>query len=72
MKAHFYKVPVNAQDSFSVRHDVKSNFGNIWHYHPELELHYVIRGEGVRFIGDNVSNFSAGEMLLVGENLPHT
>ncbi|GAB3926971.1 AraC family transcriptional regulator [Larkinella terrae] len=72
MKAHFYKVPVNAQDSFSIRHDVKANFGNIWHYHPELELHYVIRGEGVRFIGDDVSNFSAGEMLLVGENLPHT
>ncbi|RAK02671.1 AraC-like DNA-binding protein [Larkinella arboricola] len=72
MKAHFHKVPVNAQDSFSVRHDRKPNFGNIWHYHPELELHYVIQGEGVRFIGDNVSNFSAGEILLVGENLPHT
>ncbi|MFD1145051.1 AraC family transcriptional regulator [Larkinella insperata] len=72
MKAHFHKVPVNAQDAFSVRHDRKPNFGNIWHYHPELELHYVIQGEGVRFIGDNVSNFSAGEILLVGENLPHT
>lgn len=72
MKPHFHKVPVNAQDAFSVRHDVKPNFGNIWHYHPELELHYVIRGEGVRFVGDNVSNFSAGEILLVGENLPHT
>ncbi|GAB3249545.1 AraC family transcriptional regulator [Larkinella harenae] len=72
MKAHFHKVPINAQDSFSVRHDRKPNFGNIWHYHPELELHYVIQGEGVRFIGDNVSNFSAGEILLVGENLPHT
>ncbi|MGA0555971.1 AraC family transcriptional regulator [Larkinella sp. VNQ87] len=72
MKPHFHKVPVNAQDSFSVRHDIKPNFGNLWHYHPELELHYVIRGEGVRFIGDNVSNFSAGEILLVGENLPHT
>ncbi|MFC5410109.1 AraC family transcriptional regulator [Larkinella bovis] len=72
MKPHFHKVPINAQDSFTVRHDIKPNFGNIWHYHPELELHYVIRGEGVRFIGDNVSNFSAGEILLVGENLPHT
>ncbi|WP_138991110.1 AraC family transcriptional regulator [Larkinella sp. C7] len=72
MKPQFHKVPLNAQDSFSIRHEVKASFGNIWHYHPELELHYVIRGEGVRFIGDNVSNFSAGEMLLVGENLPHT
>lgn len=72
MKPHFHKVPINSQDSFRISHDVKANFGTIWHYHPELELHYVVRGEGVRFIGDNVSNFSAGEILLVGENLPHT
>src|SRR5690606_15109407 len=41
-------------------------------YHPELELHYVIRGEGVRFIGNNISNFASGEIILLGENLPHT
>jgi AraC-like DNA-binding protein len=44
----------------------------VWHYHPELELHYVLKGEGVRFIGDSVRNFSSGEMILMGENLPHT
>lgn len=72
MKPYFHKVPVSSQDSFRISHDVKANFGTIWHYHPELELHYVVRGEGVRFVGDNVSNFSAGEILLLGENLPHT
>jgi AraC-like DNA-binding protein len=72
MKAHFHKVPVSSRSSFTIRHDVRPNFGTIWHYHPELELHYVVRGEGVRFIGDNVANFSAGEILLLGENLPHT
>ncbi|WP_020603470.1 AraC family transcriptional regulator [Spirosoma spitsbergense] len=72
MKAHFHKVPADTSAAFLARHDIKPNFGTIWHYHPELELHYVIQGEGVRFIGDNVSNFSAGEVLLLGENLPHT
>lgn len=72
MKPHFHKIPGTLQSSFSIRHDVKPDFGNIWHYHPELELHYVIKGEGVRFIGDNISNFTAGEMILLGENLPHT
>jgi len=47
------------------------NFGTVWHYHPEIELHYIIRGEGVRFVGDNISNFQAGELLLLGANLPH-
>ncbi|RAK70690.1 AraC family transcriptional regulator [Hymenobacter edaphi] len=72
MKAHFHKIPISSQNSFSIRHDVKPNFGTIWHYHPELELHYVIKGEGVRLIGDNISNFSAGEIVLLGQNLPHT
>lgn len=72
MKPHFHKVPVKLETSFSIRNDVLANFGTVWHYHPELELHYVKKGEGVRFIGDNISNFSAGEMILLGENLPHT
>lgn len=72
MKPHFHKVPTNLETSFSIRHDILPNFGTLWHYHPELELHYMKRGEGVKFIGDNISNFSDGEMILIGENLPHT
>ena len=69
MKPRFHKVPQQLESSFSIRRD--SSFGSLWHYHPELELHYLIRGEGVRFIGDNISNFSDGEIVLLGENLPH-
>jgi AraC-like DNA-binding protein len=71
MKPLFHKVPTQLQNSFSIRHDVKPNFGSIRHYHPELELHYVKKGKGVRFIGDNIGNFSSGEVLLIGSNLPH-
>src|SRR3954454_2165183 len=70
MKPHFHKVPQQLESSFSIRRDF--SFGSLWRYHPELELHYVIRGEGVRFIGDNISNFSSGEIVLLGSNLPHT
>jgi AraC-like DNA-binding protein len=72
MKPHFHKVPVILLNSFIIRHDIQPNLGKIWHYHPELELHYIIKGEGVRFIGDRISNFSANEIILLGENLPHT
>jgi AraC-like DNA-binding protein len=72
MKPLFHKVPTQLQSSFGVRHDQLPNFGTVWHYHPELELHHVIKGEGVRFIGDNIGNFSSGEILLLGSNLPHT
>lgn len=72
MKPHFHKITTPLQNSFSIRHDRQSNFGRVWHYHPELELQYTVKGEGVRFIGDNVDNFSEGEVILLGENLPHT
>ncbi len=72
MKPHFHKVPTRAQEAFGIRHDITHHPSTIWHYHPELELHYVIQGEGVRFIGDSIRNFSAGELILLGENLPHT
>ncbi|HMR85549.1 MAG TPA: AraC family transcriptional regulator [Niabella sp.] len=71
MKPHFHRVPVPVQNSFSVRHDQINAFGKLLHYHPELELHYIIRGEGIRIIGDNVSHINAGEVILLGENLPH-
>ncbi|UEG54606.1 AraC family transcriptional regulator [Mucilaginibacter daejeonensis] len=71
MKPLYRKLPGKIESSFSVRHDVAPNYGNIWHYHAELELHYNIQGEGVRFIGDNIGNFAPGELILLGENLPH-
>ncbi|WP_442795443.1 AraC family transcriptional regulator [Pelobium manganitolerans] len=72
MKPLFHKVSTNLHNSFGVKHNISPSFGKTWHFHPELELHYVIKGEGVRFVGDNISNFSEGELVLLGENLPHT
>lgn len=71
MKPHFHLVPRNTEQNYLARQHTLPNFGTIWHYHPELEIHYIIRGEGVRFVGDNISNFYANELLILGENLPH-
>ncbi len=72
MKPHYHRVPTNTQDAFTARYDATRNLSSIWHYHPQLELHCVVRGEGVRFIGDTINNFSPGEIILLGENLPHS
>jgi len=72
MKPHFHKIPNSSQSSFSIRYDRKPNFGTLWHFHPELELHYILNGQGTQFIGDTVRSFSDGDLILLGENLPHT
>ncbi len=65
-------VPKALDNAFSLRHDVLPHFGTLWHYHPEIELHYLIKGEGTRFIGDHIGNFQQDDLILMGSNLPHT
>ncbi|REE01605.1 helix-turn-helix domain-containing protein [Marinoscillum furvescens] len=42
-----------------------------WHIHPEYEIVYIHNGSGPRHVGSHVSNYSDGELLLLGPNLPH-
>ena len=45
--------------------------GDHWHYHPAMELACFTAGEGTRFVGDHIAPFAAGDLVLLGEKLPH-
>ena len=42
-----------------------------WNYHPEYEVHLIRSGSGRFVVGDHVGTFRAGQVVLVGSNLPH-
>jgi AraC-like DNA-binding protein len=42
-----------------------------WHFHPEYELHLVTATEGTRYVGDHIGDFTVGDLVLVGPNIPH-
>ncbi|UJH68896.1 AraC family transcriptional regulator [Allomuricauda sp. SCSIO 65647] len=46
-------------------------FPAYWHYHPEIELTFIIKGEGTRFVGNSIAPFTDYDLVLVGKNTPH-
>lgn len=71
MKPHLLKVALGPESSFEIRQNSGPNFYNQWHFHPEIELIYIHKGRGTKFIGNNVSRFESNELILIGSNLDH-
>jgi AraC-like DNA-binding protein len=42
-----------------------------WHCHPEVEIVYIPRGKGKRFVGNHMSTFEDGDLIILGTYLPH-
>ena len=49
----------------------KERFTYPWHFHPEYELLYVIKGEGNSYVADSIEKFRTGDLVMTGSNLPH-
>lgn len=71
-KAHYKHIqPVQSSLFTSVIQKNNKEFEYPWHYHPEIELTYILAGQGVRYVGNSMENFSDDDLVLVGPNLPH-
>ena len=71
MNPYLIKIPLSIDQSFRVITDISKSFYNQWHYHPEVELMYVVQGTATGFFGNSVRNINDGDLLLIGSNLPH-
>lgn len=67
----FQHIYLNDDESYNILKVDRPFFVVPWHVHPEIEIMYIVEGEGSRFVGDHIENFTAGDLVVVGSNLPH-
>ena len=66
------RIPLHGPASLAIREFNAPAFRYPWHQHPEIELTWILKGSGLRYVGDSVEPFYAGDFCLLGSNLPHT
>jgi AraC-like DNA-binding protein len=71
MRARFENIVPATDRSFRVEERRIARFDAPWHFHPEVELTYIVASSGRRFVGDSIEPFAAGDLVLLGPNLPH-
>lgn len=72
-KPTFRKLTPSFGSSILVKQHVETidKNGAYWHFHPELELIYINKGQGKTHIGNHLSYFNNSQLILIGSNLPH-
>lgn len=74
MRPDFEKILDVKEQSFISKKIVRKNrplLSSAWHYHPELEICYTKRSRGKRYVGNRISDYQEGDLVMFGSNLPH-
>ncbi|SDI44704.1 AraC family transcriptional regulator [Mucilaginibacter sp. P25] len=71
MKDFFEQVLKVDNSAFTIAEAKTYHAINNFHNHPELELIYIISGEGTFSIGNTSKRISGDTMIIIGCNVPH-
>lgn len=65
------RLPISKSSPLKARFFDYEHFTYPLHFHTEYEIIYISEGTGTRFVGNNITKYQAGDILLIGSNLPH-
>ena len=71
MKIIQFTIPVTKDKSIHVQEDELPHFYEHLHRHHEIQITWVISGEGTLVAGNNMQPFSSGDIFILGANQPH-
>ena len=71
MRAQFEHVQPSPELSWAYRDLRQRAFDFTWHLHDEFELTTITRGSGTRIVGTSIESYRAGDLTLIGADVPH-
>jgi len=71
MKPFYQKLAPLPSQSVLFFDEEKPHFTVPWHFHPEIEILYVVKSSGTSYMGDGIHPFNEGDISIIGENVPH-
>lgn len=71
MKVLPFTIPKPTKDALIFQEDHQTSFYGYLHQHDEIQISYIKQGSGSLIVGDRVSNYRPGDVLVLGANLPH-
>ena len=71
MKVLPFKVSKSENKALVYQEDYEYLLYDKFHQHEEIQISYVHEGEGTLLVGDTLTHFKKGEIIVLGSNLPH-
>jgi AraC-like DNA-binding protein len=71
MKIVQFTIPVAKEHSILVQEDKLPHFYNHLHRHSEMQITWILKGEGSLIAGSSMQRFKPGDIYIIGANQPH-
>ncbi len=71
MKVFPFKIPKSNPSALIYQEDRKVVFYDKLHQHEEIQISYIKRGEGAIIVGDTITAYHSGDIIILGPYLPH-
>ena len=71
MKVLPFTIPKAKRDALIFQEDQGRSFYALLHQHEEFQISYIKKGSGTLIVGDTVNYYSEGDIVVLGEQIPH-
>ena len=71
MKVLPFKIPKPELDGLIFQIDKTDLFYDKLHQHEEIQISFMVEGEGTLIIGDTINSFTKNDIIIIGSHIPH-